>query len=59
MKTSANRFSKKSKKVADKGWKGDNLHDAQPPGFNDPLSGNVFGMLEPGVGIGHFKNLDE
>lgn len=59
MKVSKNKFAKKSKKVADKGWSGNNLHDALPPGFEDPLSGSPFGIFEPAMGISHFKNLDE
>lgn len=58
-KVSSNKWTKKRPKVADKGWNGQNLHDALPPGFEDPLSGGPFGILEPGKGIGHFKNLDE
>lgn len=58
-KLSSNKWTKKRLKVADKGWSGDNLHDALPPGFEDPLSGAAFGTLEPGMGIGHFKRLDE
>jgi len=59
MKTSENRWGKKRPRLADKGWRGDNLHDAMPPGFEDPLSGNPFGILEPGMGVGHFRNLED